>query len=89
MVDDEVFLYTAAEMYQTALGLGMLESRWEHLGLFRCAKSALVNLNAIQALRSLGGNRIEATLKNGGKDRCFASLRAPFARENTGRRLTK
>lgn len=42
-----MFLYTAAEMYQTALGLGMLESRWEHLGLFRCAKSALVNLNAI------------------------------------------
>ena len=46
-MDDKVFLYTAAEMYQTALGLGMLESRWEHLGLFRCAKSALVNLNAI------------------------------------------
>lgn len=79
-MDDKVFLYTAAEMYQTALGLGMLESRWEHLGLFRCAKSALVNLNAIRALRSLGGNRIEATLKNG--EKIVVSRRyAPLLRE--------
>lgn len=80
VVDEKVFIYTASEMYQTTLGLGMLESRWERLGLFRCAKSTLVNLNAIQALRSLGGNRIEATLKNG--EKIVVSRRyAPLLRE--------
>lgn len=80
VVDEKVFIYTALEMYQTTLGLGMLESRWERLGLFRCAKSTLVNLNAIQALRSLAGNRIEATLKNG--EKIVVSRRyAPLLRE--------
>ena len=67
VVDDKVFLYTAAEMYQTALGLGMLESRWEHLGLFRCAKSTVINLNAVRSLRSRPGGRIEALLPTGEK----------------------
>lgn len=80
VVDEKVFIYTASEMYQTTLGLGMLESRWERLGLFRCAKSTLVNLNAIQALRSLAGNRIEATLKN--EEKIVGSRRyAPLLRE--------
>ena len=80
VVDEKVFVYTARAMYQTALGLAELESRWESAGFFRCAKSAVVNLNCIQRLCSRPGSRIEATLDTG--ERLMVSRRyAPMLRE--------
>ena len=58
VVDDKVFLYNAAEMYQTALGLGMLESRCGP-GLFWLRQIGAGEFNAIRALRSLGGTGLK------------------------------
>lgn len=66
-VDDKLFVYTAGAMYQAACSLTALELRWEYAGLFRCGKSVIVNLNAVQYLRSLPGGKIEAVLLNGEK----------------------
>lgn len=80
MVDGKVFVYMARAMYQTSLSLGELEGRWEDLGLFRCAKSTVINLNAVRSLRSRPGGRIEAALTTG--ERVIVSRRyAPLLRE--------
>ena len=57
-VDERVFVYTAQSMYQTALGLGELESRYGGLGFFRAGRSAVVNLHHIRSLSSRGAGRI-------------------------------
>ena len=66
-VEDKLFLYTADAMYQAACSLTSLELRWEHIGLFRCGKSTIINLNAVQRLCSQPGGRIEAVIRNGEK----------------------
>lgn len=66
-VEDKLFLYTAGAIFQAACSLTSLELRWEHIGLFRCGKSTIINLNAVQRLRSQPGGRIEAVLRNGEK----------------------
>lgn len=66
-VEDKLFLYTAGAMYQADCSLTSLELRWEHIGLFRCGKSTIINLNAVQRLCSQPGGRIEAELQNGEK----------------------
>lgn len=82
-VEEKVFVYTAQAMYQTALGLGELESRYGALGFFRAGKSAVVNLHHIQSLSSQGGGRIEATLETG--EKLIVSRRyAPLLRERLG-----
>ena len=82
-VDDQVFVYTGQAMYQTALGLGELESRYSGLGFFRAGKSAVVNLHHIRSLVSQGAGRIEATLVTG--EKLMVSRRyAPALRERLG-----
>ncbi len=66
-VDDKLFVYTATAIYQADCSLASLELRWGQLGLFRCAKSALVNLQAVQSLHSCPGGRIQAVLQTGEK----------------------
>lgn len=79
-VENKVFVYTKDTFYQIALSLGELESRWEGQGLFRCAKSAVINLNAVCRLRSCMGGRIEAEMNTG--ERVMISRRyAPLLRE--------
>ncbi len=67
MVENKVFVYTEKAMYQTTLGLGDLEARWEEKGCFRCGKSVVINLNAVVSLRSCPGGRIEARMVTGEK----------------------
>lgn len=77
MVDNKVFVYTSDAMYETAMGLAQLENQWEQYGIFRCAKSFVINLNAVQSLRSCAGGRIEARMVTGEKvmvSRRYASL---------------
>ena len=82
-VDDRVFVYTGRAMYQTALGLGELESRYGSLGFFRAGKSAVVNLHHICSLASREAGRIEAILETG--ERLMVSRRyAPLLRERLG-----
>lgn len=82
-VEEKVFVYTVQAMYQTALGLGELESRYGALGFFRADKSAVVNLHHIQSLSSQGAGRIEATLETG--EKLIVSRRyAPLLRERLG-----
>ena len=66
-VDDKVFVYTADSIYRAPCSLAALELRWGGAGLFRCAKSTVVNLNAVQRLSSRPGGRIEALRPNGEK----------------------
>ncbi len=78
-LEDKVFVYTAGAIYRTAMKLGELESRWEDLGLSRCAKSTVVNLNAVQKLSIRPGGRIECLLCTG--ERILVSRRyAPMLR---------
>ena len=82
-VDDQVFVYTCRAMYQTALSLGELESRYGSLGFFRAGKSAVVNLHHIRSLESQGAGRIQATLATG--EKLIVSRRyAPLLRERLG-----
>lgn len=67
MVDNKVFVYTQQGMYETSMSLAELENKWEQLGLFRCAKSCVINLNAITSLRSCPQGRIEAIVSTGEK----------------------
>lgn len=66
-VEEKLFVYTPDAMFQAACSLSSLELRWEAVGLFRCGKSTVVNLNAVCALRSRPGGRIEALLQSGEK----------------------
>lgn len=82
-VEEKTFVYTQTQMYQTALTLSELEERWAATGLLRCGKSCVVNLYAIQRLRSCGGGRIEATLSTGEKI-MISRHYAPALRERLG-----
>lgn len=66
-VEDKVFVYTQGAIYRAPFSLAALELRWGGLGLFRCGKSTVVNLNAVQRLYSRPGGRIEAVLPTGEK----------------------
>mgnify|MGYP000040466190 CR=1 FL=1 len=82
-VDDRVFVYTGQSIYQTALSLGELESRYGSLGFFRAGKSAVVNLHRIRSLSSREAGRIQATLETG--EKLMVSRRyAPLLRERLG-----
>ena len=82
-VEERTFVYTAAAMYRTALGLAELEARWGSHGFFRCGKSAVVNLRRLRQLKNCGGGRIEATLETG--ERLLVSRHyAPLLRERLG-----
>ncbi|USF26567.1 hypothetical protein N510_001495 [Firmicutes bacterium ASF500] len=82
-VDDRVFVYTGQSIYQTALSLGELESRYGSLGFFRAGKSAVVNLHRIRSLASREAGRIQATLETG--EKLMVSRRyAPLLRERLG-----
>lgn len=80
MVDGRRFIYTQDKIYRSTVGLGELESRWESYGLFRCAKSAVVNLNRIRSLRCCRAGRIEALMTTG--EKAIVSRRyAPLLRD--------
>ena len=82
-VEEKTFVYTETGMYQTALTLAELEERWSAAGMLRCGKSCVVNLYAIQRLRSCGAGRIEAALSTGEKI-MISRHYAPALREKLG-----
>ena len=63
-VDGGVFAYTAEGVYPARLTLTELER--DH-GFFRCSKTMVVNLRAIDALKSGDCGRVIATVRSGEK----------------------
>jgi len=64
-VDGITYLYTENEVYKTGLTLMGAEAAYVEEGYFRCSKSMVINLYRIEKLKSMPGNRIDATMDNG------------------------
>lgn len=64
-VDNVVFIYTNKNIFRTSLTLKEIEEEYEEMGLFRCSKGMIININAIVSLKSEVGNKIDAILKSG------------------------
>ena len=64
-VDNRVFLYTAAESYETRLKLYELEDMLKKKTFLRISKSMIVNLMKITSVRPALNGRFSAILKNG------------------------
>lgn len=64
-VDGATYLYTKEEVYRTTYTLTELEEQYEDMGYMRCSKSIVLNIHAIEILKSEFGNRIDAELSNG------------------------
>lgn len=63
-VDGITFLYTSNEVYRTSLTLALFEAVYADSGFFRCSKSMIINVCRIDRLKSMSGNRIDATMDN-------------------------
>ena len=64
-VDNRVFLYTAAESYETRLKLYELEDMLKEKIFLRISKSMIVNLMKSTSVRPALNGRFSAILKNG------------------------
>ena len=64
-VDNRVFLYTAADSYETRLKLYKLEDMLKEKTFLRISKSMIVNLMKITSVRPALNGRFSAILKNG------------------------
>lgn len=64
-VDGIVYVYDRDRVYTSSFTLNDIESEFNELGFFRCSKSIVVNIYAIDNLKSELGNRIDAQLTNG------------------------
>lgn len=59
-----VYAYTKDLVYKVAYSLERLEDLYSKDGFFRCAKAMLVNLEHVEKLKRIIGNKIVATLDN-------------------------
>lgn len=64
-VDSVTYLYTETEVYKSNMTLLAAETTYSDEGYFRCSKSMVINIYRIQKLKSMAGNRIDATMDNG------------------------
>lgn len=64
-VDGATFLYMENEIYRVNLTLAMFETLYAGEGFFRCSKAMVLNIYRIRRLKSMSGNRIDATMDNG------------------------
>lgn len=64
-VDNRTYAYTRDEVYRVDYSLADLELVFIHIGFFRCSKSMILQMNHINSLRSISGNRIDAEMENG------------------------
>ena len=64
-VDGSSYIYTSDQVYKTNYSLLEFESQFSSHGFFRCSKSVVLNIHAIDELKSEMGNRIDARLQNG------------------------
>lgn len=64
-VGDQVFAYTAEEIYSVKKRLYELEAVYQDRKFIRCSKSVLVNLMQIESFRPALDSRFFARMKNG------------------------
>ena len=64
-VDGVTYFYTESEVYRTGHTLALFETLYAHDGFFRCSKSVMLNIYRFNRLKSMNGNRIDATMDNG------------------------
>ncbi len=64
-VDDRLFLYTAADSYESRMKLYELEDLLKNRSFLRISKSMIVNLMKISSVRPALNGRFSAILKNG------------------------
>lgn len=64
-VDDQVFAYTAKEVYSVKKRLYELEAVYQERKFVRCSKSVLANLMQIVSFRPALDSRFFAQMKNG------------------------
>lgn len=64
-VGDQVFAYTAEEIYGVKKRLYELEAAYQDRKFVRCSKSVLVNLMQIESFRPALDSRFFARMKNG------------------------
>lgn len=64
-VDSVTYLYTDKEVYKSNMTLLSAETIYSEEGYFRCSKSMVINIYRIKKLKSMAGNRIDATMDNG------------------------
>lgn len=63
-VDGITYFYTKNEVYRTSHTLTFFEALYARDGFFRCSKSMMLNIYRISKLKSMSGNRIDATMDN-------------------------
>lgn len=66
-VEEKVFAYCSAEVYEIKSKLYLLEQRLPERDFLRISKSTILNLNKIGRLSPAFGGRFEALLQNGEK----------------------
>lgn len=66
-VDKKTFVCLERAVYHTDFRLYQLKDRLQGYGFVQISKSCILNINALESIRSLFNSRMEATLKNGEK----------------------
>lgn len=64
-VDKRTFVYLEQSVYRTDFRLYQLVEDLAQLGFVQISKSCILNINALESIKSLTNSRMEATLKNG------------------------
>ncbi len=64
-VDGVTWFYTKDDVFKSELTLALCEVLYAGEGFFRCSKSMIINIYHIGKLKSMPGNRIDATMDNG------------------------
>lgn len=67
VVDNNSFIYTSNDMYESREKLYEFERSCARSSLFRCSKSMIVNVDKIDYIRPSFSGRFEAVLSNGEK----------------------
>lgn len=64
VIDNQTFIYTKKECYESKDKLYQLEEELIHFGFERCSKSMLVNIQKIKSIQREKNSRLIATLSN-------------------------
>ena len=64
-VDDKLFAYTKGKVLRIDGTLNSFMTDMDNGTFFRCSKSMVINVNRVEALKSLSSNRIDATMEGG------------------------
>ncbi len=64
-VDGKTYVCTPQEVLRVEYTLQQLEHLLDAVNFFRCSKAMILNIDKVQALKSLACNRIDATMASG------------------------